>query len=611
MKTICSWNRVSNNKKRKKYFDFQNLFQDERVLFLIMEYSTHQEMGKWVQVCTQFYKFVKQYMNEFFLFREKDLNLHFIVSCCKGNLKSIQYCVSKGVNIHTHKDLSVEKACLYGHLDVVRYLLENHSTYSKQYPYDNQLLTHLLRIATKTKNLPLVEYLILKNENINDNARPLLDCCENGDLNMVQLIIEKGIKMDQMDVHPIYIACSYGHLELVQYFISQGVDFRMDHGHLLRLACNMNHLHIVKYLISQGAIFHAGFSLDFVKCLKKGYLSMAKYMIEQGLILICDTDKIATLCCKNGYLELVQHLVSHSQINLSNLCWIRLACENGHLEMAEYLVSQGLDFYKNDSIRIQLYFMKRHLEMVRYLVSQGFDVYQNLEQNLMDACKNGHLECVKYLISIGVDLNNQDSIFLRCACSHQRLDVVQYLLLKGAIFPSKQVYIKELMEQANDNIICLLASHDSNFGPYFFSTSWKMGYLDNVKFLFSKIDHNLKYETLKMAMENNDFQMANDFISQGLTTHKENEKMFKTAIQTQNKPMVQFLLDQGVNIHMEDEIALKMAFATNNHDLIFYLIQQGATPNDNMIEYIKGVSTLNHRNTTSFLSKMSSFCLLM
>ena len=115
-------------------------------------------------------------------------------------------------------------ACIGGHLDMVKYLIENHQL-DPLSPDDVDKTS--LHYACEKGYLHIVKYLVDEQSVdpayvIGTSMTPLQVACRNGHLDVVKFLIdEKGCSYTQtihtdedIETVPLYLACQYGHLDI-------------------------------------------------------------------------------------------------------------------------------------------------------------------------------------------------------------------------------------------------------------------------------------------------------------------------------------------------------------------------------------------------------------
>ena len=327
--------------------------------------------------------------------------------------------------------------CAEGNLNNIQWLIENENVNPRQtvekYNLDHRYMNNdtLIHIATKFGHLPIVKYLVEK-QNIYINTKgecgrtSLHYACANGNFQIVEYLILKDADIfarDDKENSIIHSATIEGHLPLVKYLIEKhniGINNKDEDGKTpLHIACEKGYQSIIDYFISKGADV---FARD-----DKGY-----YAIHYAAI--------------GGYLSIVKYLIEQHNFDVNskgsaNVTPLHEACLNGHLQIVEYLISKGADLYAKDkesNYSIHYAAIGGHLPIIKYFIEQhNFDVnirQRNLRTPLHEASSNGHLPVVEYLISKGADINAYEytagykSIHL--ACNNGHFFIVQYFIEK-------------------------------------------------------------------------------------------------------------------------------------------------------------------------------------
>lgn len=80
-------------------FTFENLLIEKNAFFLILEYSKHEQIGKWIQINKKILEFVKIHVPEFFqLENNKGLIWNWYQICSQGNVNVAKYMISKRID---------------------------------------------------------------------------------------------------------------------------------------------------------------------------------------------------------------------------------------------------------------------------------------------------------------------------------------------------------------------------------------------------------------------------------------------------------------------------------------------------------------------------------
>jgi len=159
------------------------------------------------------------------------------------DLESVKILLQRGF----YNDYPLRKAARYGHLEVVKYLLEQGADLHVDNDYP-------LRKAARYGHLEVVKYLLEQGADLHvDNDYPLRYAAENGHLEVVKYLLEQGADLHAGDNDALRWAALRGHLEIVKYLVEQGADLHAENDWALRLAARNSHLEVVKCLVEKGA----------------------------------------------------------------------------------------------------------------------------------------------------------------------------------------------------------------------------------------------------------------------------------------------------------------------------------------------------------------------
>lgn len=189
------------------------------------------------------YKIIKRYISEYnvaylvivavenemdLLFRiclEKGASLdymNFMFAIKLGKSKMLNIFLDKGMSvstkqifIHDNHEQAITVACRYGHLDIVKILIENGADIMK---YRRIILT----ATVSGGNIDIMKLLMSKGLNIHeDNDEALKTACYEGKLDMVKFLLSKGADVYADFNEPLQIACQNGRLNVVKYILNE------------------------------------------------------------------------------------------------------------------------------------------------------------------------------------------------------------------------------------------------------------------------------------------------------------------------------------------------------------------------------------------------------
>lgn len=140
-----------------------------------------------------------------FLFKKSnnmDLKQSLSEACLSGDFNLVKKITPKLVNLNQRislKNTALHLSSLYGHLDIVQFLLENGAKVDIIGEYNNTPL----HLASTEGNLDIVEFLVNNGADINYTNKfgctPLHNASGNGNLEVVKFLVNNGADIDAID----------------------------------------------------------------------------------------------------------------------------------------------------------------------------------------------------------------------------------------------------------------------------------------------------------------------------------------------------------------------------------------------------------------------------
>lgn len=146
-------------------------------------------------------------------------------ACGNGHMEIVKYLVENGYdmdNLDGHKNPALYYAVAKGYLEIVDYLVNKGA---KPYTRDNYIVG--LNEALKNGHFETVRYLLNRYTPKNIHRRNVLEYpSKRGDLEMVKYLVSKGADINYIDdfAPGILVALNNGHMDLFRYFIEKGPD---------------------------------------------------------------------------------------------------------------------------------------------------------------------------------------------------------------------------------------------------------------------------------------------------------------------------------------------------------------------------------------------------
>ena len=166
----------------------------------------------------------------------------FIVACKENDLNTIQQ-MTHMVDMNE----GFIWACSYGHIDVVRYLVQN--------------------------------------TNINIHARDeegFIWACKNGHIDVVKYLVPLGVDIHAQYEEGFIWACNNGHIDVVRYLVQNtdiNIHVRKEEG--FRWACSNGKIDVVQYLVQNTDIdIHAICEEGLMWAWWSGHIDVVRYLVN-------------------------------------------------------------------------------------------------------------------------------------------------------------------------------------------------------------------------------------------------------------------------------------------------------------------------------------------
>tara|TARA_B100000459_G_scaffold76497_1_gene42545 strand:- start:100 stop:3240 length:3141 start_codon:yes stop_codon:yes gene_type:complete len=249
-------------------------------------------------------------------------------------------------------------ACLEGHVDSARLLLDNGAEVDRTNPG-------------------------------HDSSTPLDAACWKNHVDVVQLLLDRGAEIDR-DANsgrtPLVIACEHGHVGAARILLDRGA--RLDGKQLMDVAAKGGHVDVAKLLMERGVrIDHVDQdgSTALHRACHTGDVTTAETFLKLGAAdAINQKDKQGRtplfVACERGTNDAARMLLREGAKvdEANNLGWtaLHVACKYGRVDSARLLLDNGAEVDRGD---------------------------QQTFTPLYNACVEGHVSAAKLLLERGAD----------------------------------------------------------------------------------------------------------------------------------------------------------------------------------------------------------------
>ena len=349
-----------------------------------------------------------------------------VYSSERGNYTTVKTILKYGVPIDI-KYTAFLKACNNGQYSIVKLLLENGIEI-----HDNIMLTV---VAKKYYD---IAYLLLENGVNYNNQLLFYGACNDGNYDFIKKLLNLGITEKDGG---LLKACEQGHVDIVELLIENGVNIHIENDKALIVVCSQGFYDIVKLLLENTTFEQNSLDLALEHALTS---DITNILLEYEALEHMTNSKInkkishKTAIHMEKYAELAYNLQSvDDQFILNDLLKFSISL-NRH-GSTKIIINKGVNI--NDDI--MSYASKyNNQRMVEFLLNHNVG---NKEDSMLEAINAGNYEIVNMLLDHGVDANNEK--FLKRSIEHNKNEITYLLLSKGAIPNNKIIEMVKIMNK--------------------------------------------------------------------------------------------------------------------------------------------------------------------
>lgn len=312
---------------------------------------------------------------------------------------------------------------------------------------------------------------------------------ERGHLQMVELLLSKGARIDARDHSnqtALHIAAQHGHTKIVSALLEKGasIDAR-DHSNqtALHISAQLGYTEIVNVLLGKGASIDATDDdgrTALHPAAEYGHTKVASVLLERGASIDARMYLNQTAlhrAAQYGSTKVVNALLekgaSIDARTYSNQTVLHLAALHGHSEAVNILLEKGASIDATDDksrTALHLAALRGHTEVAKALLEKGVSIDATDRLNwtaLHTAVQYGHTEVANALLEQGASIDATDYFsrtVLHTAAEYGYTEVVKVLLSKGANIELRtsagETALKIAQRAGMESVVKLLAVRD-------------------------------------------------------------------------------------------------------------------------------------------------------
>lgn len=258
-----------------------------------------------------------------------------------------------------------------------------------------------------------------------NSSRFLSIACEYSDINIVQILLFNGAKVNYLDREkktPLMKACKVGNKDIISLLVKHGSCVNDDLFKAVKLGDN----NLAKRLIEAGGSLNKVF---FYSCLENNK-QVQHALIKLGL----DINNVLRLaCCEHNLWAVKQILNFEFDINFSDekgFTILMTACRYSNDEIFKVLLKVGkANIFKS----LKSAYVAEGSQFCKMLIGKCRN--EDLSETLFQASRMGHFEIMQLLIEKNVDINQHDEAGdspLMIACTNEYQLYAELLINNGA-----------------------------------------------------------------------------------------------------------------------------------------------------------------------------------
>ncbi|XP_065838886.1 serine/threonine-protein phosphatase 6 regulatory ankyrin repeat subunit B-like isoform X2 [Oscarella lobularis] len=551
---------------------------------------------------------------------DKAGNMGFLYAANKGFVKGVDLFVERGCNIEAKNDNgdgALALACLGGHLEMVKKLIEMGLSVNETHQYDSISLHSACNLGD---HVAIATSLIENGANIEAENKlrqtPFLLACICQRVGVVDLLISKGCNIyakDKLGDGALALASLNGNVKLAEKLIQLGLDVNEAHqdGYTsLHWTCDKGHLELAEFLIQNGAKLEIeskfGHTPFLVAC-DCECVGVADLLISKGCNIYAKTkrgDGALALASWRGNVKLAEKLIQLgldvNEAQVFGYSSLHLACRHGHLELAEFLIRNGANLEVEDEegrTPILCSAVSGNVNLLDMLISKGCDVQAKNKRGrgvLGMASGYGRVEMVKKLLEMEFSLFETDYFgrtSLHWAAKYNEKEVAEVLIERGANVEAQDKWGRtpflHAVHYGHNEFADFLLSKDCNRhaidheGHGALALACIAKHRETAEWLLSKFSDQDVNSVLHLAAQSDDDRIVSLLFSNGADIEVHDEwgcTPLVTAIEFDSDNVIDLLLKEGCNMYAKTnkgECVLDVAIMGGRLDLFHRFVKAG------------------------------------
>lgn len=230
---------------------------------------------------------------------------------CELGYINIVKTIFRNINVNLHDDYIFKQACIYGHFDIVEWILE----------------------VVPDMSVQCIEFAFQS-------------YCIRGNINMAKKMLKKyGFDIHKNNEYIFRECCYFGKIDVLKWIIETDpkTNIRAENDEAFRECCRSGHVNIAKWLIELDPTIdiHVNDDEAFRLACYNGHYDIAYWMVHKfpNINVNSKYDYAFRWACRNGHLNIAEWLYNDYSIDINaKSCYaFRYSCTNRHRDVAVWL----------------------------------------------------------------------------------------------------------------------------------------------------------------------------------------------------------------------------------------------------------------------------------
>jgi ankyrin repeat protein len=308
-----------------------------------------------------------------------------------------------------------------------------------------------MQIAIRSGKIMVLNFYVEKygTEIITENE--FLMACENGDLNMLEYMINinSKINISYLEELALRLACKYNYIDIINFLldINPNINLSIRNEEVFLIAFDNNNIDILKLLttinpmIKKSRYLNYNISITehcFINSCSRGNFELMKWLLEYDpeINISVLNEKAFERCCYSGNLKIVKYLLELKpdiNVRIYNDEIFIFTTLIGHIHVSDYLIKYCKNLFNKKNIHKILKSISENgkYEIMNWLFEK--DEILNMELDFKIYCEicishNNNKHAILILDKIDkIDLYN---IFIYC-CVYANEEMTNYIINKN------------------------------------------------------------------------------------------------------------------------------------------------------------------------------------